>query len=126
MADGNPLVAQAKPNEYGAGAGINLAEDATDTGAISTAVMIMGQVVSFVRTTVRQLIADLVGKLISWVMEEVFSLGFGTPVVVAQASAAIAKWGKKIGELLKKLTDTIRKVSPLLSKLVDIFEKVAK
>src|SRR5947199_9740973 len=31
MADGNPLVAQAKPNEYGAGAGINLAEDATDT-----------------------------------------------------------------------------------------------
>src|SRR5256885_11114555 len=70
--------------------------------------MIMGQVVSFVRETVRQLIADLVGKLISWVMEEVFSLGFGTPVVVAQASAAIAKWGKKIGELLKKLTDTIR------------------
>ncbi len=99
---------------------------ATVAGAISTVTMIMGQVVSFVRETVRQLIADLVGKLIAWVMEEVFSLGFGTPVVVAQASAAIAKWGKKIGELLKKLTDTIRKVSPLLSKLVDIFEKIAK
>ncbi|MGW4519957.1 hypothetical protein ACWEN0_02480, partial [Amycolatopsis sp. NPDC004378] len=99
---------------------------ATVAGAISTVTMIMGQVVSFVRETVRQLIADLVGKLISWVMEEVFSLGFGTPVVVAQASAAIAKWGKKIGDLLKKLTDTIRKVSPLLSKLVDIFEKIAK
>ncbi|WP_410620556.1 hypothetical protein [Amycolatopsis sp. cmx-8-4] len=99
---------------------------ATVAGAISTVTMIMGQVVSFVRETVRQLIADLVGKLISWVMEEAFSLGFGTPVVVAQASAAIAKWGKKIGDLLKKLTDTIRKVSPLLSKLVDIFEKIAK
>ncbi|SFW78766.1 DNA/RNA non-specific endonuclease [Amycolatopsis australiensis] len=99
---------------------------ATVAGAISTVTMIMGQVVSFVRETVRQLIADLVGKLISWVMEEVFSLGFGTPVVVAQASAAIAKWGKKIGDLLKKLTDTIRKVSPLLSKLVDVFEKIAK
>ncbi|MGW5721803.1 hypothetical protein ACWEVP_36910 [Amycolatopsis sp. NPDC003865] len=99
---------------------------ATVAGAISTVTMIMGQVVSFVRETVRQLIADLVGKLIAWVMEEVFSLGFGTPVVVAQASAAIAKWGKKIGELLKKLTDTIRKVSPLLSKLVDVFEKIAK
>jgi len=97
---------------------------ATVAGAISTVTMIMGQVVSFVRETVRQLIADLVGKLIAWVMEEVFSLGFGTPVVVAQASAAIAKWGKKIGELLKKLTDTIRKVSPLLSKLVDLFEKI--
>ncbi|WP_372663485.1 hypothetical protein [Amycolatopsis kentuckyensis] len=99
---------------------------ATVAGAISTVTMIMGQVVSFVRETVRQLIADLVGKLIAWVMEEVFSLGFGTPVVVAQATAAIAKWGKKIGELLKKLTDTIRKVSPLLSKLVDVFEKIAK
>lgn len=99
---------------------------ATVAGAISTVTMIMGQVVSFVRETVRQLIADLVGKLIAWVMEEVFSLGFGTPVVVAQATAAIAKWGKKIGELLKKLTDTIRKVSPLLSKLVDLFEKIAK
>ncbi|WAL63532.1 hypothetical protein ORV05_21250 [Amycolatopsis cynarae] len=99
---------------------------ATVAGAIGTVTMLMGQVVSFVRETVRQLIADLVGKLISWVMEEVFSLGFGTPVVVAQASAAIAKWGKKIGDLLKKLTDTIRKVSPLLSKLVDIFEKIAK
>jgi hypothetical protein len=99
---------------------------ATVAGAISTVTMIMGQVVSFVRETVRQLIADLVGKLIAWVMEEVFSLGFGTPVVVAQASAAIAKWGKKIGELLKKLTDTIRRVSPLLSKLVDLFEKIAK
>ncbi len=99
---------------------------ATVAGAISTVTMIMGQVVSFVRETVRQLIADLIGKLISWVMEEVFSLGFGTPVVVAQASAAIAKWGKKIGELLKKLTDTIRRVSPLLSKLVDLFEKIAK
>lgn len=99
---------------------------ATVAGAISTVTMIMGQVVSFVRETVRQLIADLVGKLIAWVMEEVFSLGFGTPVVVAQATAAIAKWGKKIGELLKKLTDTIRKVSPLLSKLMDLFEKIAK
>jgi hypothetical protein len=99
---------------------------ATVAGAISTVTMIMGQVVAFVRETVRQLIADLVGKLIAWVMEEVFSLGFGTPVVVAQASAAIAKWGKKIGELLKKLTDTIRRVSPLLSKLVDTFEKIAK
>jgi len=103
-----------------------LSSAATVAGGISTAVMIFGQIVSFVRETVRQLIADLVGKLISWVMEEVFSLGFGTPVVVAQASAAIAKWGEKIAGLLKKLTDAIRRISPLLSKLVDIFEKIAK
>ena len=99
---------------------------ATVAGGISTAVMVFGQIVSFVRETVRQLIADLVGKLISWVMEEVFSLGFGTPVVVAQATTAIAKWGERIAGDLKKLTDAIRRISPLISKLMDIFEKIAK
>lgn len=99
---------------------------ATVAGAISTVVMIMGEVVSFVRETVRDLIADLVGKLISWVMETVFSLGFGTPVVVAQAVTAISKWATKIADLLKKLLDTIRRVSPLLGKLADVFASIIK
>ncbi|HWD01213.1 MAG TPA: hypothetical protein VG674_01950 [Amycolatopsis sp.] len=99
---------------------------ATVASAIGTVTMIMGQVVSFVRETVRQLIADLVGKLISWVMEEAFSLGFGTPVVVAQAVTAISKWGEKISGLLTKLCETMRKVSPLLGKLADVFTKIIK
>ncbi|QYN22895.1 hypothetical protein [Amycolatopsis sp. DSM 110486] len=99
---------------------------ATVASAIGTVTMIMGQVVSFVRETVRQLIADLVGKLISWVMEEVFSLGFGTPLVVAQAVTAISKWGEKISGLLTKLCDTMRRVSPLLGKLADVFTKIIK
>jgi hypothetical protein len=99
---------------------------ATVAGAISTVTMIMGEVVAFVRETVRDLIADLVGKLISWVMEEVFSLGFGTPVVVAQAVAAISKWGTKIADLLRRLLGTIRRVSPMLGKLADVFTKIIK
>ncbi|MFF5987660.1 hypothetical protein [Prauserella flavalba] len=103
-----------------------IAGAASVAGSISTVVMIFGEVVSFVRETVRDLIADLVGKLISWVLETVFSLGFGTPVVVAQAVTAISKWGTKIAELLKKLLETIRKVSPLLGKLGDILAKILK
>lgn len=99
---------------------------ATVSGAISTVTMIMGEVVAFVRETVRDLIADLVGKLISWVLETVFSLGFGTPVVVAQAVTAISKWATKIADLLQKLCDTIRRVSPLLGKLADVFVKIIK
>jgi hypothetical protein len=99
---------------------------ATVAGAIGTVVMIMGEVVAFVREFVRQLIADLVGKLISWVMETVFSLGFGTPVVVAQAVTAISEWGAKIAEKLKDLLETIRRVSPLLGKLGDVFAKIIK
>ncbi|RBM22914.1 hypothetical protein DI005_04555 [Prauserella sp. PE36] len=103
-----------------------IAGAASVAGSISTVVMIFGEVVSFVRETVRDLIADLVGKLIAWVLETVFSLGFGTPVVVAQAVTAISKWGAKIAELLKKLLETIRKVSPLLGKLGDILAKILK
>ncbi len=99
---------------------------ATVASAIGTVTMIMGQVVAFVRGLVRQLIADLVGKLISWVMEEVFSLGFGTPLVVAQAVTAISKWGEKISELLTKLCETMRRVSPLLGKLAEVFTKIIK
>jgi hypothetical protein len=99
---------------------------ATVAGAISTVVMIMGEVVAFVRETVRDLIADLVGKLISWVLETVFSLGFGTPVVVAQAVTAISKWAKKISDLIDKLISTIKKVSPLLGKLAEVFTKIIK
>ncbi|WP_037367807.1 hypothetical protein [Amycolatopsis orientalis] len=99
---------------------------ATVASAIGTVTMVMGQVVAFVRGLVRQLIADLVGKLISWVMEEVFSLGFGTPLVVAQAVTAISKWGEKISELLTKLCETMRRVSPLLGKLAEVFTKIIK
>ncbi|KOV86599.1 hypothetical protein, partial [Nocardia sp. NRRL S-836] len=68
----------------------------------------------------------LVGKLITWVLEAVFTLGFGTPVIVAQAVTAISKWATRIGELIQKLIKTIKKVSPLLGKLVEIFTKIMK
>ncbi|WP_188317097.1 hypothetical protein [Solihabitans fulvus] len=91
---------------------------------VSTAVTIMGAVVDFVRQFVRDTIAELIGKLISWVLEEVFSLGFGTPLVVAQAMGAIAQYGTKIANKLKSLIETLKKASPLLKKLIEVFEKV--
>jgi hypothetical protein len=103
-----------------------IAGAATVSSAISTVVMIMGEVVAFVRETVRDLIADLVGKLISWVLETVFSLGFGTPVVVAQAVTAISKWAARIAELVQKLLGTIKRVSPLLGKLAEVFTTIIK
>ncbi|WP_240686972.1 hypothetical protein [Amycolatopsis suaedae] len=103
-----------------------IAAAATVAGTVGTVVMIFGEVVAFVREFIRELIAEAVGKLISWVMETVFSLGFGTPVVVAQAVTAIAEWAAKIAKKLDDLCDTIRRVSPLLGKLADVFVKIIK
>ncbi|MEU5694089.1 hypothetical protein [Actinosynnema sp. NPDC020468] len=103
-----------------------LAGAASAAGTVGTVVGLMGMVVAFVRELVRDLIADLVGKLIAWVLETVFSLGFGTPVVVAQAITAISKWAAKIAKVIQDLLDTIKRVSPMLKRLVEIFEKIMK
>ncbi|WP_367128686.1 hypothetical protein [Saccharothrix sp. HUAS TT1] len=103
-----------------------LAGAASAAGTVGTVVGLMGMVVAFVREVVRDLIADLVGKLIAWVLEAAFTLGFGTPVIVAQAVTAISRWAAKIAKIIQDLLDTIKKVSPMLKRLVEVFEKIMK
>ncbi|MEJ2853488.1 MULTISPECIES: WXG100 family type VII secretion target [unclassified Saccharothrix] len=103
-----------------------LAGASTAADGFGSAVEMAGIVVAVVREVVRDLTADLVGRLISWAAEVAFTLGLATPVVVAQASAAVARWGAKIGDILKKLVRTISKLIPLLRKLGDVFAKVRK
>lgn len=98
----------------------------TAAEGFGSAVEMAGVVVAVVREVVRDLIADLVGRLISWALELAFTLGLAAPVVAAQASAAVARWGAKIGDILKKLVRTIGKLVPLLRKLGDVFDNVRK
>ncbi|MET9224534.1 hypothetical protein [Lentzea sp. NPDC003310] len=99
---------------------------ASAAGTVGTVVGLMGMVVAFVREMVRDLIADLVGKLIAWVLEAAFTLGFGTPVIVAQAVTAISKWAARIAKIIQDLLSTIKRVSPMLKRLVEVFEKIMK
>jgi RHS repeat-associated protein len=107
-----------------------LAGAATLADGISVGVMIMGQVVSFVREFIRDLVGELVGKLISWALEEAATLGLATPVVVAQATAAISKVVSKVSDVVRKLVKTIGNVSPRIRKIIDkldeIVQKLAK
>ncbi|OZM73732.1 type IV secretion protein Rhs [Amycolatopsis antarctica] len=97
---------------------------------ISVGVMVMGEVVAAVRELVRDLVAELVGKLITWALEAAATLGFATPVIAAQATAAISKAISKVSELVQKLVKTISNVSPRIGKIIDklgeIIEKLAK
>lgn len=90
----------------------------------------MGQVVAAVRETVRDLIATLVGKLITWALEEACTLGFATPLVAAQATAAITSTISKVSQVIRKLVKTISNVGPkvrkIVSKLGEIIEKLSK
>ncbi|OLR92378.1 DUF6531 domain-containing protein [Actinokineospora bangkokensis] len=86
---------------------------------VSAGVMIMGEVVAAVRELIRDLVAEVVGKLITWALEAVATLGLATPVIVAQASATVARVTNRIADLVRKLVKTIGNVTPRLRKVVD-------
>ncbi|WP_051114770.1 RHS repeat-associated core domain-containing protein [Actinokineospora enzanensis] len=94
------------------------------TDGLSTATTIMGSLVDMVRSTVRDLIARLVGDAVQWLLEEAFTLGLATPVVIGQVAAAVSNAMAKVSRLLGKVTDAIGKVTPLLKKLQDLFGKI--
>ncbi|GLZ37633.1 DUF6531 domain-containing protein [Actinokineospora sp. NBRC 105648] len=102
-----------------------LASASSIAGGLSTATTIMGALVDAVRSTVRDLIARLVGNCVQWLLEEAFTLGLATPVVVGQVTVAVSNAMAKVSKLVAKVTGTIRKVNPLLEKLKGLFAKVA-
>ncbi|WP_051385779.1 DUF6531 domain-containing protein [Actinokineospora inagensis] len=95
-------------------------------GGLSMGTSIMGALVAAVRSTVRDLIARLVGDAIEWLLEEACTLGLATPVVVAQVTTAVSNAMTKVSRLLSKVTDAIGKVTPLLAKLKGLFGKIAE
>jgi uncharacterized protein YukE len=69
---------------------------AAAANSVGDAVEASGQVVAAVRMLVRDLIAQCVAEILehlpAWLATEGCSLGIGTPVVIADAVALIAKW----------------------------------
>ncbi|AHH21053.1 putative Rhs protein [Nocardia nova SH22a] len=92
----------------------------------STAIAMAGGVVSFVRQTVRDLIAQAVGRLAAWAAEEVCTLGVATPLVAAQAGTFVAKVLSTIAKLFRRLSATFKKLTPLLHKLKGSWEDIIK
>jgi RHS repeat-associated protein len=85
-----------------------------------------GEVVAAVRTLVRDIIAELVGHLISWALQVVFTLGIGMVWVVPQVVAAVAKTASKITSLTTKLVKALKALIPLLKKAGTLFEDAGK
>ncbi|WP_439377570.1 RHS repeat-associated core domain-containing protein [Amycolatopsis lexingtonensis] len=108
--DTSGLLAAAQKGCEGAGSGVKTA----------------GEVVAAVRTLVRDIIAELVGHLISWALQVVFTLGIGLAWVVPQVVAAVAKTASKIASLTTKLVKALKGLVPLLKKAGTLFEDAAK
>ncbi|MET8759533.1 RHS repeat-associated core domain-containing protein [Lentzea sp. NPDC004782] len=99
---------------------------ATCANTISTAVKIVGVITGAVRGLVRDMVTQAIGDFIQDALEEVFSLGLGTPVVVAQVVEQVAQWTEKIGAVIKKLINSVEALRPLMSKLEELWTAVQK
>ncbi|MBF6425281.1 RHS repeat protein [Nocardia cyriacigeorgica] len=94
--------------------------------AASQAIEMAGGIVAAVRMTVRDIVAQAVGRLAVWAAEAVFSLGTATPVIAAQAATFVAKTMTTIARLFSKVASTFAKLKPLLAKLNDAWQAIAR
>ncbi|MEV4600614.1 RHS repeat-associated core domain-containing protein [Amycolatopsis sp. NPDC049253] len=92
----------------------------------SSGVKTAGEVVAAVRTLVRDIISELVGHMISWALQVVFTLGIGLAWVVPQVVSAVAKTASQITGLVTKLVKALKALVPLLKKAGTLFEDAGK
>jgi hypothetical protein len=91
---------------------------------ISSAMVGASAVVGFVRTIVRETIADLVGKLVSWASQVAATAGVGATWVVPQAVRSIAVYVEKVRGWITDLTSSIRTLCRNVSSLNDSLDHV--
>jgi uncharacterized protein YukE len=76
-----------------------------------------GTVVATVRVIVRDLIAIAFSRAVTYITEEVFSLGFATPVVAAQLSTLVLACGARITRLMHGLVNSLARLSESAGRL---------
>lgn len=95
-------------------------------GALGTGLSYATLLVQIVHDLVRDALSDIVAKIIVWVAELALSLGFGTPVVVAQVATTVAKWAGRLSDKVVALLRSFRELRGLLTKASRLLRKVSK
>ncbi|MFF5080380.1 hypothetical protein ACFY36_25290 [Actinoplanes sp. NPDC000266] len=102
-------------------------------GALATAADTMaaitegaGMLVAGVRMMVRDAIAVLVSRLISYAAEMAFTLGLATPLVVEQVSTLCASWAARIAGWLRGLIRSLGNLRGLADRMGSAIEAIKK
>ena len=94
-------------------------------GAMGTGLQIASTIVQIIHDLVRDAIAQLVGSVISWAAEAVFTLGLATPVIVGQVTTRVASLSARVGKFVTKVIDAIRTLSRHLDELKALFRRLS-
>jgi uncharacterized protein YukE len=85
-----------------------------------------GVLIAGVRMMVRDAIATLVSRLISYAAEEAFSFGLATPLVVEQVSTLCASWASRIAGWLRGLVRSLERLRGLAGRMGAAIETVKR
>lgn len=85
-----------------------------------------GMLVAGVRMMVRDAIAVLVSRLMTYAAEEFFSVGLATPLVIKQVSTLCASWAARIAKWLRGLVKSLERLRGLTSRLDEAIEAIGK
>jgi uncharacterized protein YukE len=83
-----------------------------------------GMLVAGVRMMVRDAIAVLVSRLITYAAEELASVGLATPLVVEQVSTLCASWAAKISRWLKDLISSLSRLRGVAGNVGELIERL--
>ncbi len=111
----------------------HLSAAASWAGAMSTGLQIASTIVQVVHDLVRDVLSQLVGSIISWAAEAIFTLGLATPVIVGQVTTRVASLSAKVGKTVidaitscKSLAKLLDDLTALLRKAGSLFDSVLK
>jgi hypothetical protein len=85
-----------------------------------------GFLVAGVRVMVRDAIAVLVSRLITYAAEEAFSLGVASPLVLEQVTTLCAAWAARIAKWLRGLISSLDRLRGLAAKIGEAIEALKK
>ncbi|MCC4909339.1 hypothetical protein [Microbacterium sp. cx-59] len=92
-------------------------------GAMSTGLQIASTIVQIVHDLVRDVLSQLVGSIISWAAEAVFTLGLATPVIVGQVTTRVASLSAKVGKYVTDAISSCKSLSKLLDELTALLRE---
>ena len=98
---------------------------ASATSAMSTALGVLAEVVGVVHGLVVSTLSDIIGQLTQAILEEVCSIGFATPLVVAQISTKVTAYSANVMPKITSLTNSAHSLTHMASELSGKLDSMA-
>jgi len=94
--------------------------------AMSVGLSIASTMVKIVHDIVRDALAEVVGSVISYAAELIFTVGLATPLVIEQVATRVSSLATRVGRHIDDLLKSLANLKPLLTRIDDLFKKLSE